>query len=299
MKPGAKFLLHLAQADKIVGELRDVSYTPSIDNVLKKVDGDVLDMVVPTAQNKHIIESTMYVESYEQESGHWWLPNGLSRTGKKMLEEYPELQYFKKINSYGDFQLRGIQSLRNGFGKEWITKNQLENALGLLGKPKIQAYIKAFSKAHPDISETIEQDYKAVQKIQTILRKGPQTSEDREKMTELLLKLVRLDDDTSSDVIGKCIGASLINDKINSHFQKLNGVLEMTGDPIKNFADNPEKMARHEDAVYVINNMGEKQAMLGFAENYLYRIAEQIQGKDQVQYAVLKRKKYPVIPEWL
>lgn len=287
MKSGAKFLLHLAQADKIAGELRDVSYTPSIDNILKKVDGDVLDMVVPTAQNKHIIESTMYVESY----GH-----GPSRIAKKMFEEYPELH---KINSYGDFQLRGIQSLRNGFGKEWITKDQLESALGLLDKPEVKAYVEAFSKAHPDISEVIARDSEIVREIQTILRKDPQTPEDCEKMTALLLKLVRLDDDTSSNIIGKCIGASFINDKINSHFQKLNGVLEMTGDPIKGFAHNPEKMGRHEDAVYVINNMGEKQAMLGFAENYLYRIAEQIQGKDRVQYAVLKRKKYPVVPDWL
>lgn len=87
---------------------------------------------------------------------------------------------------------------------------------------------------------------------------------------------MRLDDGTSSNIVGKIVGASLINDKINGHFQKLDGVLEAVNDPVWKFANDPEKMARHEDAVFVINNMGEKQAMLGFAENYLYRILEKI-----------------------
>lgn len=112
-------------------------------------------------------------------------------------------------------------------------------------------------------------------------------------LSKYLLSLVRLDNGSNSNVVGKFIGASLINEKMNGHFQKLNGVLRAVNEPVEGFRGNTEQMGRYEDAVYLTNNLGEKFTVLGFAENYLYRILEgtKIIEKtgERLQYANLYR----------
>lgn len=52
-------------------------------------------------------------------------------------------------------------------------------------------------------------------------------------------------------------------------------------------------MERYEDAVYLINNLGEKNTVLGFAENYLYRVLEGTKilekAGGRLQYTELQR----------
>lgn len=82
--------------------------------------------------------------------------------------------------------------------------------------------------------------------------------------------------------------------KMNNHFQKLNGMLQASGEPVSGFSGDQGKMERYENGVYLINNMGEKQAMMGFAENFLYRMFRGITIGEQtgggLQYATLNRK---------
>jgi hypothetical protein len=99
-------VFQLEDMNRIIGELKDISYTPSTESILKPVDRDVIRMAIPMEQNRNIIRSTMYVEGYEYENGKGYIPNGVSRFGKEILEQYPILQNFKNINSYGDFQIR-------------------------------------------------------------------------------------------------------------------------------------------------------------------------------------------------
>ena len=104
--PRTKFILHIAQVNAILGELKNISYTPSTETILKPVDRDVIRMIVPTEQNRNIIRSTLFVESYEYDNGQSKLQKGMSRFAKNTLEAMPILQNIKSINSYGDFQVR-------------------------------------------------------------------------------------------------------------------------------------------------------------------------------------------------
>lgn len=100
VKPGTKFILHLSHLNRIIGELRDVSYTQDISSKLKSVDSDIIGLMVPVKQNRNLIQSTMYVESYEYGNGKWYVPDGLSRITKSKIEQYPILQKLKNIQSF-------------------------------------------------------------------------------------------------------------------------------------------------------------------------------------------------------
>lgn len=76
-------------------------------------------------------------------------------------------------------------------------------------------------------------------------------------------------------MVGKILGASLLNDKYNSHSQKLDGALLASGEDPVTFARNPDKIARYEKSLFLINNKGERDTILGFGENLMYRIIEQ------------------------
>ena len=243
-KPGTKFILDLGRIDASIAELSRVTYTTDIATKLKQIDQDIIQMVVPVEQNRNLIQSTMFIESYEyHDNDTWYMPNGMRRWSKSVLEEYPSLQNIKHVKSFGDFQTRGIQDLRSGFGTEYITKGQIGQAFTMLIAPKITKYI---AEAPPENRQIIQQDLQIVEKAKIILSKDLITKQDLQMLSDYLLKLIRLDDGTGSNVVGKVIGAVLINEKMNSHFQKLNGVLEATREPIRSFDHNPEKMARYE-----------------------------------------------------
>lgn len=158
VRSGQSFMFRLQDIDSLLGKLKIISYTPSIESMLRPVDRDVVRMVIPMEQNRNIIRSTMYVESYKYNNGKSWIPDGFGRFVKSALETMP----IKDINSYGDFQIRGIKDLRKGFGTEYITKKQLENSLRLLSRPDIVAYINSVPREN---QSTVRSDLKTIEKI--------------------------------------------------------------------------------------------------------------------------------------
>lgn len=292
VRSGYSFVFRLTDINRIVGELKNVSYTPSTESILKPVDRDIIRMVIPMEQNRNIIRSTMYVEGYEYENWKDYTPNWSSRFGKRMLEKYPFLQNFKDINSYGDFQVRWLEDLQYGFGEEFITKKQVENALSLFSRTDVQSYMKSTPVEN---RSAIASDFATIEKIKLILSQKNPTKEDFKMLSKYLIEIIRLDDGTSDNIVGKFIGASLINEKMNGHFQKLDGMLQSVGEPIETINSDAKQMQRYEDSIYLINNLGEMRVALGFAENYLYRILEgtQIIEKNggHLQYAGIEREK--------
>ncbi len=59
-----------------------------------------------------------------------------------------------------------------------------------------------------------------------LLQKNPLDKQDFAVLTDNLISLMRLDDGTSVNIVGKIIGAALLDNKLNSHFEKIGGVLE-------------------------------------------------------------------------
>lgn len=199
----------------------------------------------------------MVVESYPSENSKL-VPRLLI---KRWLEKS------NSVRSFGDFQIRGLKDLSGGFGTQWITRDQLQATLDLLKRDNIKAYIDSHKNS------TVSEDLVIAEKMNSILlKKEPLTPADFAMIRELILKIIRLDDGSGSNIVGKIVGASLANFKINTHFQTLNGILGATNDPIYGFQNDPEKMKRYENMIYVINNMGEQQALMGSTENLLYRI---------------------------
>lgn len=226
IRAGGKYLVTYAAIDAAIRDLREAATRPSIAPVLRTGDVAALSLAVPFAQNRALVERALYVESYETPSGKWYKPDGTRRAVKETLEEYPILQAVKSLNSYGDFQLR-VKTLRNGWNAEWPTKGHISGALALLSRPDVAEHLAQLRQTGgKDVASRIASDLSVADRISLIVAKPSPTKEDFAMLADLLTKLLRLDDGTGSNVVGKIIGASVLNDKLNLHFQKLNGVLQ-------------------------------------------------------------------------
>lgn len=215
--------MRLDDINRIAGKLQNTSHTLDVSPILKSWDNDVINLVGSTEQNRNLMRLTMYAETYEYENGKPFVPNGISLQTKGVLERNPVLQNFKSINSFGDFQIREIKSLTVGFGSEWITKKQLQNACAYL---QTQEFKDIVSKTPKSSQFTIQKDLEIANELQSILQKATITQEEQKKISELLQELIHIDTGkTGETMVGKIIGASLLNDKINGHFQKLDGAL--------------------------------------------------------------------------
>ncbi|MDP2104142.1 MAG: hypothetical protein Q8K26_04445, partial [Candidatus Gracilibacteria bacterium] len=267
LRLGTSLIIHFKDLDEILGRLKNISYTPDVSVRLRKVDRDVINTIVPTEQNRNLIRSTLFIETYEYPNNKWYIPDGASRFTKTTLQESKLLQKIKKISSFGDFQIREIRGLASGFGNEWIRRDQLQKALKGINNPALQKYLTANSPI-------IKEDLARVAKIGEILKKPYPNDGDMAAVSENLIQILRIDPGDGSTIVGKIIGASLLDDKLNGHFQKLNGTLAAIGESIHSFWDDTGKMPRYEKSVFMINNRGEKVTTLGFAQNYLYRILE-------------------------
>lgn len=137
-----------------------------------------------------------------------------------MLEEYPSLRTFHALNSVGDFQIR-IHDLKNGWNEEWPNRKQVEYAIARLKNPSIEKRIESLSRVSSSNKSIIEQDKSIVRRIELILSKAELEPRDFEALTNDLIRLARIDDETGSNIIGKSIGASLDADSFGLNFQKV------------------------------------------------------------------------------
>jgi len=270
LKPGTSIIIHFKDLDEIIGSLKDISYTKNISQRLSQIDNDVIDTVITTEQNRNIIKNILFIETYEYDNKKWFIPMWAGKFTKLLLQDYPILQKIKSVSSIWDFQIRWIDSLGSGFKDEWIRQDQLQKALNKINEPWLQKYLEVDNK-------NIKEDLKKITQIRDILKKTEFTKENMSIITDNLNSIIRIDSGDWSNIVGKIIGTSLLNDKINTHFQKLQGVLTIMSEPIDSFRDNPIKMNRFEDGIIFINNKWEKVANLWFMENYMYRILENTQ----------------------
>lgn len=196
IRAGGKYLVTYASINAAVGELREAATRPSIAPVLRTADSAALSLAVPFVQNRALVERALYVESYETPSGKWYKPDGSRRAVKETLEEYPILQIVKSLNSYGDFQLR-VKTLRNGWNDEWPTKSHLSKAFALLSHPDVVAYLDEVRKnGGREVGARIASDLSVVERASLIVSKANPTKQDFATLTDLLVKLLRLDDGT-------------------------------------------------------------------------------------------------------
>lgn len=287
IKAGGKFILHYQNIDAILGELRNSDSQPSIGSILRKTDKDVIALTVPFNQNRSLIERALYVESYvnPDANGPWYKPS--RRFIKANLEPSNQALPVRMLNalderitgkrhleakSLGDFQIR-IQGLKNGWNTEWPREEHVRGAFSALFRKEAIDYVTQTMATHPD-KKRIEEDLSIAHRARMITEKSELDKRDFEMLTELLSTLFRLDDGSGSNVVGKILSASLLNDKINNHFRKLNGVLEASGENPRAIQTNPQSRESYEDMILMANNLGETNVVYGLAENRLIRLLE-------------------------
>ncbi len=90
----------------------------------------------------------------------------------------------------------------------------------------MKRYIDAYIKEHPSSAKSIAEDQSIVERMNLLLQKNPLDKQDFAVLTDNLISLMRLADGTSVNIVGKIIGAALLDNKLNSHFEKIGGVLE-------------------------------------------------------------------------
>ncbi|MCK9272831.1 hypothetical protein M0P65_04770 [Candidatus Gracilibacteria bacterium] len=282
-----KIVLTLEEIDKILSEVTNESFHPEID--IRPIDDNVINIAIDTKQNQNLAKIIIKKESYPTESG-----KGKRTEIKKRAEKIPvNFIKLKIIQSFGDFQLR-FDYLRNGYSSEWPTKGDLQKAVALFKKDEIKKYIaslKPFTKSKLDYShfkenkedrihrvdyilqkDKIEKDLKKVDKIEEILKKEKPSEDDFAEMTNLLQELITIDSGDHSNIVGKILGASLLDDKINTHFEKLNGILLFTGERSIDIYRDKEKMQNYENTILLFNNLSERLTLYGLTENFIIRI---------------------------
>lgn len=282
-----KIVLTLEEIDKILFEISEESFSPEIK--IKKTDKDVIDLVVDTRQNENLEKIIIKKESYPTEFG-WWKRIEIKKRAERILIKPIQL---KIIQSFWDFQLR-FDYLRNWYSKEWPTKADLQKAVNHFRRDDIKKYInnlEPFSKSKLDYSHfkehkgdrinrvdyilqrsKIESDLVKVDILEKILQKEKPDESDFNKMTNILQDLITIDNWNHSNVVWKILWASLLDDKINTHFEKLNWILLFTWERSVDIYKDKDKMKNYENTILLMNNLSERITLYWLTENFIIRI---------------------------
>jgi len=285
---GITIILGLKEIDKIIYDISEESY--SVNLKLREVDEYSINLVLNIKQNKNIIENILYMESYIPEGSYW-----IRRLLKQFLENNSLFQqtfnifwikFSTRISSYWDFQLR-LSNLYKWLNEEGLDKNQLLKAFSYLEDKRLYDYVLWLDNIS---KRKITQDLEIVDKINSLLLEYENIDEEtkekyREKIISGLQKILILDDWNGRNIVWKIIWVSLLNDKLNLHFQKLNWILQASGDNLANIYENKEAMESYEKLIILINNLWELNVVYWLAENYLIRNIDLISNKLWKKYS--------------
>lgn len=282
-------ILSLKDIDKMIYDISKESYSPKVD--LNSSDKFAIDLVVKLNQNNNILKNILNIESYTPEWSYW-----TRRFLKQILEYNSYLQQnfnflWKRINSeissYWDFQLR-LSSLYKWLNEEWVNKEQLLKSFSYLETKEFKDYTEKLSGSK---KRRIKKDLAIVKQIKILINNYDSLENEEDKkdtrydMIAKLQKILLLDNWSWDNVVWKIIWASLLNDKINLHFQKLNWILQASWEKMSDIYNDKKKMESYEKITILINNLWEWKVVYWLAENYLIRIIDTIWKKLWKQYS--------------
>ncbi|MDD2870981.1 MAG: hypothetical protein PHS49_03240 [Candidatus Gracilibacteria bacterium] len=298
---GINVIMSLKDADKIVYDISQESYSADLD--LSPADEFAIDLVAKLDQNNKILENILLVENYTPVGSH-----GLKRILKQTLEYNPSLQQdftimgkrIKSIiSSYGDFQIR-LTNLNKGLYEEWPNKKQLLKAFSFLESNEFKDYLSLMDNTY---ASRVNEDLRIVGQIKSLVLNYDLVDDETKKIylttiKEQLQQILLLDDGTGSNIVGKIVGASLVNDKLNLHFQKFNGILQASGEKLDDIYNDTEKMQSYEKITMLINNLGERNVVYGLTENYIIRIFQTVESVIGKKYSYPKLEKTSLLGQF-
>lgn len=286
ISPFKTVVIKLQDIDTILQEIKKISYYDwAIDKKIRIIDNDIIDFITPFEQNRSMLRRILFVESYTPDNvkNEGWdndsmftrleLKRKLEKVENEedfygLLNKIPFLWKYLTVESVWDFQIR-LYSLKRWWNEEWITKKQLIRALDFADKFFDSNDVDEWA----DIKK-LQKDLDWVKLIRDILNQPTMSESDFDKIYMLLRHIIVLDDKSkpTSNYYGKIISASLINDKLNLHFDKLIWLTTAFWDDIGNIYWNPNKLKSIENLTMVTNNIWETKVKYAIFENYLLRV---------------------------
>ncbi|MDD2487534.1 MAG: LysM domain-containing protein [Candidatus Gracilibacteria bacterium] len=268
IKPGKTFIMPFSDMNDILGEINSIYYTSDIPQ--NKYDDKLIDIAVGTNQNRNLIKTIEYMEVYDRGKSNGMISR---KQVKRSLENLNRTFGIDLIKSMGDFQIR-VDTIDKGWN-EWITK---ENLLNFFSKTEGQEFKDYLNSLTAKQKSAAKGDIDTAEKLKSIINKDNLDKDDFKDIKKYLKELIRIDSGDGSNFIGKMLGASLLSDKINVHFQKFNGILYNAGENIDDIYSDKDKMRDYESSILLINHLGENSALYAFAENCILRIFDGAMG---------------------
>lgn len=293
-KAWTKFIIKIEEIESILKEVNSVSFSLDYEWRIRPLDEQIIELVAKNKQSWNLMKTAMLIESYKVEWSVW-----RRSTTKAFLEEYPLLQNLKPINSYWDFQIR-VWILEAWFSQEWPKKEHLEKVFKTFEDPKIIKLLTQESEKNPLTKKVIQEDLFILARCKEIFSKKELTKEDFRQLEDLFKKLLRIDVASVTwhdsimesaktvilnlvwieqrywwtNIVGKILWASLLDDKISNHFEKTVWFLSAAHQDIPDIFSNKEKMESLEKMVLLTNNLSENKVVFWLAENFLIRLVE-------------------------
>lgn len=178
------------------------------------------------------------------------------------------------IQSYGDFQLRFANLYGIDYMQSW-PGNNLEAIIQAVLDPfgKYNDFIMAELDVNADI---VQADIDALLEIQSLLQNETDLSLWK-KIAEQLAFILRLNDGTHSNIIGKIVSLELMHAKLQDHFNNASLQVELSGGSLETI--DADLIQRFRDTVMLMNNKWETTELRILAHNYILRIFEALDQK--------------------
>ncbi len=253
----------LADIYTIVEKISTESYLPEIQ--LSEADKIVVENLADTEHKRRYYAYILAQESYER-----WFPV------RKVTKEISRITKIRDSRSFWDAQLRFANLLdATRVLKYWPDQSHIVDFLKDLETPKIQStisYFLRFEKYHAIIKNDLDQ----VERLRTLNTQV--TPENKQKigkeMYDIITWLLRFDDGSGSNIIGKVATISLLDNKVVGHHNNLINWMHSSKKPVEDILSSPELKERFTNLILTIGHRGETTILRAVIENYVLRVLE-------------------------
>lgn len=253
----------LADIYTLVEEITAESHLPEIE--LSETDKIVVHNLADTEHKRKYYGYVLAQESYER-----WFPV------RKVAKEIARITKIRDSRSFWDAQLRFANLLDPTRAlRDWPNQKHIADFLQDLGDPKIQSTISYFLRFEK-YRAIIEQDLAQVEELRTLNTQV--NSENRQEiakqMYDIITWLLRFDDGSGSNIVGKVATISFLDNKVVGHHNNLIHWIHSSGKSVEGILSSPELKERFTNLILTIGHRGETTILRAVTENYILRILE-------------------------
>lgn len=228
IKSGSEFILTLDEILRISKEVQS-SYAFR-DIPVKPLDDGVIRMVAGSGRMQGFMKAVLVRESY--------IPEGSMGKRRFLKDRYGGVQ------SQTDFQIRflrtSLSAWKTGKETEWPKTSDYLKAFDLL---ETERFKRLRTTLLPDADAEVTRDLATIARVRPLIEKsklGPLDDDEVKTISDGLVPMLRMDDGSGSNIVGKLLGAMLLEKRLDILSTKLEGVLQFAGTNIDALLARPE-----------------------------------------------------------